>query len=329
MSFLKRHKRLIILFAVSLLVFVSGGMYIGYQYGPNFNFYLIPPTPKRDAILAFNKISSTGIHRENQTQKTKLKEIGNTILKKSTYKEVYPLLKQALKIKGGKHSSLVSPEESKKNISQYKKPTISVKNNVLYVHLPEFTGSTSQAKKYATTVYHKIAKQKYTGIIIDLSDNRGGDIGPMLAGTSPIIPNGKIFSIVNANGETTNVSLRGSVTDNMGTNINLGKIRKIKNTPIAVILNRWTASSGELTDLALANNSDVKTFGEKSAGYTSINSTYSMYNGTQINITTDKVKKNNGQILFNDKIKPDITTKEPIIKAKEWISTHNEFGAKK
>lgn len=302
---------------------VSGGIYVGYQYGPNFGFYLIPPTPKRDAMLAFNKISSTGIYNENQTQKNKLKEIENNISKKKTYKEVYPLLKQALQIKGGKHSSLVTPEERKTDISQYKRPTISVKNNILYVHLPEFTGSKSQAKEYATSIYNKIAKQKYTGIIIDLSNNLGGDIGPMLAGTSSIIPNGKIFSIVSSSGETINVSLKGSVTDNMGSNINLGKITKINDTPIAVIQNRWTASSGELTDLALMNNSKVKTFGEESAGYTSINSTYYMYNGTQINITTDKIKKNNGKTLFNSKIKPDIATKEPITKAKEWITTHN------
>ena len=50
---------------VSLIVIISGGIYVGYQYGPNFNFYLVPPTPKRDAMLAFNKISSTGIYIAN------------------------------------------------------------------------------------------------------------------------------------------------------------------------------------------------------------------------------------------------------------------------
>lgn len=67
--FLKKRKLLISL-AVSLLVILSGGIYIGYQYGPNFNFYLVPPTPKRDAMYALNRILSTGIYSENQTQKT-------------------------------------------------------------------------------------------------------------------------------------------------------------------------------------------------------------------------------------------------------------------
>ncbi|MCM0598332.1 Nisin resistance protein [Weissella fabalis] len=320
--FLKKRKLLIPL-AVSLLVILSGGIYIGYQYGPNFNFYLVPPTPKRDAMYALNRILSTGIYSENQTQKNKLRKISNEISKKNNYKEIYPLLEQALLIKGGKHSSLVTPKETKKDVSQYKEPTVNVKNNILYVHLPEFVGSKEQAKKYATTVYHGITKQKYIGVIIDLSNNRGGDIGPMLAGISPIIPNGKLFETINADDKSTTVTFQGSVTNNMGTKIDLGKVKKVTKLPVAVILNRWTASSGELTILALKNNLNVKTFGSNSAGYTSINNTYTMYNGTQLNITTDKIKKNNGQVLFNKKIKPDIMTEEPLVKAKEWVANHN------
>lgn len=226
-------------------------------------------------------------------------------------------------IKGGKHSSLVTSKENKKDVSQYKEPIVNVKNKILYVHLPEFVGSKEQAKEYATTVYHGITKQKYIGAIIDLSNNRGGDIGPMLAGISPIIPNGKLFETINADGKSTTVTFQGSVTNNMGTKIDLGKVKKVTKLPVAVILNRWTASSGELTILALKNNLNVKTFGSNSAGYTSINNTYTMYNGTQLNITTDKIKKNNGQVLFNKKIKPDIMTEESLVKAKEWVANHN------
>ena len=149
---MKKHKKLIISLIVSLLVIISGGVYIGYQYGPNFNFYLVPPTPKRDAMLAFNKISSTGIYTANQARKNRLTEIRNDISIKNTYKEIYPLLKQALEIKGGKHSSLITPAEVREEASQYKAPTSRVKNDILYVHLPEFSGSSSQGKRYANTL---------------------------------------------------------------------------------------------------------------------------------------------------------------------------------
>ena len=65
MQFKKKYKKVMISLIVSLIVIISGGIYVGYQYGPNFNFYLVPPTPKRDAMLAFNKISSTGIYIAN------------------------------------------------------------------------------------------------------------------------------------------------------------------------------------------------------------------------------------------------------------------------
>ncbi|QJY44249.1 Nisin resistance protein [Lactiplantibacillus plantarum] len=323
MNSLKKHKKLIISLIVTMLVIISGGIYIGYQYGPNFNFYLVPPTPKRDAMLAFNKISSTGIYTENQTQKNRMTEIRNDISNKHTYKEIYPLLKQALAIKGGKHASLITPSEVKKEVSQYKAPTSSVKNNILYVHLPEFNGSSSQGKRYANTIYYKLTSKTYKGIIIDLRNNLGGDIGPMLAGISPVVPNGKLFEVVNAANKPTSVTFQGSVTNNMGTKIDLGKVKKITGIPVAVILNRWTASSGELTALALETNPNVKTFGGNSAGYTSINDTYTMYNGAQVNITAEKIKKNNGQLLFNNKIKPEVQTNRPIVQANNWLLTQN------
>ena len=96
MESFKKHKKLITLIIVSLLVVISGRLYIGYQYGPKFNFYLVPPTPKRDAILAFNKISSTGVYTENQAQKNRLTEICNEISNQNTYKEIYPLFKTSL-----------------------------------------------------------------------------------------------------------------------------------------------------------------------------------------------------------------------------------------
>ncbi|MDN6244202.1 MAG: S41 family peptidase [Tetragenococcus koreensis] len=213
--------------------------------------------------------------------------------------------------------------EVKKESSQFKAPTSSVKDNILYVHLPEFSGSSSQGEKYANTIYYKMTSKIYKGIIIDLSNNLGGDIGPMLAGISPVIPNGKLFEIVNAANNPTSVTFRGSVTNNMGTKIDLGNVKKVTGIPVAVILNRWTASSGELTALALENNPSVKTFGGESAGYTSINDTYIMYNGAQVNITTSKIKKNNGQILFNNKIKPDVQTNNPIVQANNWILNQN------
>lgn len=142
--------------------------------------------------------------------------------------QIYPLLKQALKIKGGNHASLITPSEVRKEVSQYKAPTSSVKNNILYVHLQEFNGSSSQGKRYASTLYHKLTSKTYKGIIIDLKNNLGGDIGPMLAGISPVVPNGKLFEIVSALNKSMSVTFQGSVTNNMGTKIDLGKIKKLQ-----------------------------------------------------------------------------------------------------
>lgn len=90
-----------------------------------------------------------------------------------------------------------------------------------------------------------------------------------------------------------------------------------------MILNRWTASSDELTALALETNPNVKPFGSNSAGYTSISDTYTIYNGTRVNITAEKSPKNNGRVLFNNKIKPDVQTNKPVVQANKWLLTQN------
>ncbi len=48
----------------------------------------------------------------------------------------------------------------------------------------------------------------------------------MLAGISPVVPNGKLFEVVNAANKPTSVTFQGSVTNNMGTKIDLGKVKK-------------------------------------------------------------------------------------------------------
>jgi carboxyl-terminal processing protease len=48
-----------------------------------------------------------------------------------------------------------------------------------------------------------------------------------------------------------------------------------------------------------------------------------MYNDAQVNITAEKIKKNNGQVLFNNKIKPEVQTNRPIVQANNWLLTQN------
>lgn len=48
----------------------------------------------------------------------------------------------------------------------------------------------------------------------------------MLAGVSPVVPNGKLFEIVNSANKSTSVTFQGSVTNNMGTKIDLGKVKR-------------------------------------------------------------------------------------------------------
>lgn len=305
------------LFLLFILLCTVG--YVAYQYGPNFNFYLLPPSPRKDAQIALRKIQANSIYSSSKRRNQEFNVISQKIAKQNSYKKIYPLLQEALTVMCGKHAVLVTNQESKQADEDYKAPMGHVKNNILHIQLPAFAGTNKQGVKYAKKAFDIVNKHAYKGIIIDLSNNTGGNMGPMVAGISSIVPNGTMYKMINSSGTTTKAELKGSVTTNAGQPVKLPKETKKLNVPIAIVTNKWTASSGELTDLAIQNNAKVKTFGHASAGYTSINWTYTMYNGTQLNITTKKIKDNKGNILFNNKLIPDQKTNKPISDAQKWL----------
>jgi len=160
-------------------------------------------------------------------------------------------------------------------------------------------------------------------VIVDLSNNTGGDMNPIILGISSLLPNGKLFSSVDNTNETLNVSLKNdSISSNESLKVN--KTSKLNKIPVAVIMNKITASSGEITALSFKGLSNVKFFGEKSTGYTSMNMVYNLYNGTELLLTTAKIRDRTGKLYFNNKINPDEYTHQPKASATEWISSQTK-----
>jgi C-terminal processing protease CtpA/Prc len=79
-------------------------------------------------------------------------------------------------------------------------------------------------------------------------------------------------------------------------------IIKNKNAKIAVLINNYTASSGEMTTISFIGKSNVKLFGQASGGYTTANGAFVLPDSSYIclatSITADRnMKKYNGQII--------------------------------
>ena len=107
--------------------------------------------------------------------------------------------------------------------------------------------------------------------ILDLRFNGGGNMEPMLAGLAPLLGDGSIGGAVNGDNEVTR---EYQIQD--GQFINTGRlVCEMPDEPqiapgekVAVLLSRYTASSGELVALAFEGRPNTRFIGEATAGYT-------------------------------------------------------------
>lgn len=112
--------------------------------------------------------------------------------------------------------------------------------------------------------------QGITQWILDLRFNGGGDAHTMMAGLAPLFDEGQIIQLTDGedhvvgggNIENGNFTYFGYQSCEMSSKPDLKKPK------IAVLLSRWTVSSGELVAVALKDQENVKFFGEASGGMT-------------------------------------------------------------
>ena len=119
---------------------------------------------------------------------------------------------------------------------------------------------------------------------------------PMLAGLNALLEDG-----------TTGYFLYGKIKVpwlNDNKNVNTYKIKN-KKTKIAVLFDGNTGSSGEMTAVSFFGLPNVKSFGQKSAGYTTANNTYFLSNGGQLLLASAYIMDRNGK-SYKDELTPDV-----------------------
>jgi carboxyl-terminal processing protease len=169
------------------------------------------------------------------------------------------------------------------------------------------------------------------GVLIDLSENTGGNMFAMFIALMPFLGEGTLMTHADRHGKRHAFawSESNSETNLMVDNV-LHPVRKKEATlaswntqvrrPIAVIQSGFTASSGEATLIGLRGLSHVKTFGTRTAGYATSNKLVSLNDGSALALTVARMADRNGNV-FIDYVDPDIATGDSVAEArKEAIS---------
>ena len=307
---------------IPLIIIIAAALAVVMKYGPTFGFYLVPPSAETYGKNALSTIDKNGIFAGNDEWKNTYNECLKMIENAKSYDNTYDAIRKALSVGGGKHSMLMTKSESQDTTESYDEvlPTVSLDGDIAIIKLPDFLGTAEAGQKYAKVAEDFIHenRDKIKGVVLDLRGNTGGDMGPMATAVSSLLPDGELV-YYHYRSYDVPVTLKNGVVSNAGTGGKSLYPEEKLNVPVAILTDDMTASSGEALTLCFRGLENTRTFGAPTAGYTSVNMLYNMYDGAQMYLTVAFDKARTGEIFKETPIEPDVATDSPLEAALEWL----------
>jgi hypothetical protein len=232
--------------------------------------------------------------------------------------DAYEIIDEVIRQLGDRHSALVPPVTVRKYAqgSQYSAaPKVSVSDGVGTVAVPGFSGLSSAAvQDFARALASDIAEaapQVRAGWIVDLRDNPGGNMWPMLSGLSPLLGKEKVGSFRDSKGRDSRWRIQSPGV----------AMPDLSDARVAVLTGRRTASSGEAIVVAFRGRSNTRSFGQPTRGLSTGNQLYDLPGGARLALTTSHFVDRTGE-AYGGEIRPDETVdeKDAIFRALEWLN---------
>ncbi|HXC07024.1 MAG TPA: S41 family peptidase [Bacteroidia bacterium] len=240
-----------------------------------------------------------------------------------------------LEQKGDMHSSFMpkskvielSSHRADKRCPEGKK----IREHIGYIKVPGFrTLQDSTMNAFAAQLQDLIRNLDTTneikGWVVDLRENTGGNMYPMIAGLGPLLGNGKLGSFVYPKRKHSSAwtYVDGKCGSHTHTLVHVKDYYVLKRSgvKIAVLIGPNTASSGEMTLMSFIGKSNVKTFGVPTGGYTSSNGKYKLPGGSCLFLADSYTADRNNKI-YTSKINPDQLINEPdqvLPTALQWLN---------
>ena len=251
-----------------------------------------------------------------------------------TVSDLYPAIRTALGLlddhhsvyegPDGTHISNPSPLASCPDVAT---PAAAVPPGIGYVKVGGFSGSGAVAAAFAQGIQDAIRgadRPDLAGWMVDLRDNGGGTMWPMIAGLGPLLGNGNAGAFIDPEGTITWWGYRDSASILNATPMVTvsSPYLIVGSTPrVAVLTNCRVASSGEATVIAFRTRLDTRSFGTGTYGVSTANRTIPLTGGGTLYLTVstmaDRTGRPYGSAVVPDEIIPDPT--ETVRRAAEWL----------
>ena len=215
--------------------------------------------------------------------------------------DTYDAIRYVLALLGDHHSHLVEPvrvQEAKTSTARDFEVRGGILNGVGYVALPGYNGQNAErSAAYSSAIQRYIDDaQSHHACrwIVDLRNDIGGNMYPMLAGLHALLGDEPLGYFHNRAGEWIPWSAR----------MNGVMKRDASHDAVAVITGSRTASAGEAVVLSFRGRPKTRSFGEPTAGYSTANQTVALADGAGIALTTGLMADRNRNVAIGS-IPPD------------------------
>lgn len=166
-------------------------------------------------------------------------------------------------------------------------------HDIGYLELPTYTRvpTVPASTDYVLLAQDAIRRADQAGAcgwIVDLRNDTGGDIWPMLAAVGPVLGEGVVGYFVDPDGVKTAWSYAAGKAQLGGkTVIGIENAYRLKHPApaVAVLTGRDTASAGEAIVVAFRGRPHTRSFGEPTAGVPTGNEVYTLSDGALLVLT--------------------------------------------
>ena len=166
-------------------------------------------------------------------------------------------------------------------------------NGIGYARLTVFGMNTASELTNALT---KLQAQGAKAYVLDLRDNGGGYLNAAIEVSSKFIPSGPIVSVEAKGGSSTQYDAENTA---------------IPPKPLAVLVNKYTASASEITSGAIQDSGVGELIGEKTYGKGVVQTIHPLPDGSAVKITSARYLTPRGRDINLIGITPDIISVEP------------------
>jgi C-terminal processing protease CtpA/Prc len=206
---------------------------------------------------------------------------------------------------------------------------VSGSTEIGYIKIPPFNGTGISAAVFAEKMHGEIRDQDLAalkGWIIDLRQNTGGNMWPMIAGVGPILGEGTAGFFVDSNLDQKPFGyLEGSSTFDDVPVVTITQPYKLSasiGVKVAILVDHATTNAGETVAVAFSGKALSKSFGASTCGRASGNQSFSLSDGSALFLTTSYLTDRNA-VSKQGPIAPDEVVSDPALvftAAVDWIN---------